>query len=181
MKQDDFDIPEVFRRAMEEAGWRTDRDDDGGRPPRRTVTPSSEPRGINRMMLLAILVLLVIFSLGSVARFYTDFLWFDTLGFRDLFVKRLTVRVAVFAVAFVVAAALLLGNWLSARNRAWRANGASETLAHPRTRTFIIAVALIVAALFALTASGQWEELLLYLNAEPFGMADPIFGRDVDF
>jgi len=22
MKQDDFDIPEVFRRAMEEAGWR---------------------------------------------------------------------------------------------------------------------------------------------------------------
>ena len=181
MKQDDFDIPEVFRRAMEEAGWRTDRDDDGGRPPRRTVTPSSEPRGINRMMLLAILVLLVIFSLGSVARFYTDFLWFDTLGFRDLFVKRLTVRVAVFAVAFVVAAALLLGNWLLARNRALRANGASEALAHPRSRTLIIVVALIVAALFALTASGQWEELLLYLNAEPFGMADPIFGRDVAF
>jgi len=44
MKHEDFDIPEVFRRAMEEAGWRTERDDDGGkRPPqvgsgRRTAT-----------------------------------------------------------------------------------------------------------------------------------------------
>ncbi|HNS40605.1 MAG TPA: hypothetical protein PKJ56_10230 [Promineifilum sp.] len=38
MKQDDFDIPEVFRRAMEDAGWRMGQDDGGdGRPPRRPL------------------------------------------------------------------------------------------------------------------------------------------------
>ena len=40
MKQEDFDIPEVFRRAMEEAGWRAEQEDDGGdRPPRRPFAP----------------------------------------------------------------------------------------------------------------------------------------------
>lgn len=197
MKQDDFDIPEVFRRAMEEAGWRADRDDDGGRPPRRTVTPSSRPRGVNRMMLLVFLVLLLFFSLGSIADFYTDYLWFGALGFRDLFLKRLGVRVAAFVAAFLVAAAFLAGNWLFARNRALRStsggtvaggtviggtvNGANEALAHPRARTLILVAAAVMAILFALAASSQWEELLLYLNAEPFGVVDPVFGRDAAF
>ncbi|HMT21618.1 MAG TPA: hypothetical protein PKE20_10305, partial [Promineifilum sp.] len=74
MKQDDFDIPEVFRRAMEEAGWRTERDDDG-RPPRRPFSPSGRSSGVNRTLLIAFLALLFLFSLGSIAAFYTDFLW----------------------------------------------------------------------------------------------------------
>ena len=110
MKHEDFDIPEVFRRAMEEAGWRTERDDDGGkRPPRRNVTPSSRPRRINRTLVIIFLVLLFVFSLGSIASFYTDFLWFGTLGYRDMFTRRLVVRAITFVVAFTVAAAVLLG------------------------------------------------------------------------
>ena len=182
MKQDDFDIPEVFRRAMEEAGWRSDRDDDGGRPPRRNVTPSAEPRGINRILLIVFLGLLLVFSLGSIASFYTDFLWFDSLGFRDMFVKRLSTRLAVFALGFAVAATVLLVNWLVARRRVLRAASAdAAVLNNGRVRTVIAFVAFILAVLFAIAAAGQWEEFLLYLNAEPFGTADPIFGRDVGF
>lgn len=182
MKQDDFDIPEVFRRAMEEAGWRSDRDDDGGRPPRRTVTPPTEPRGINRTLLIIFLLLLLFFSIGSIASFYTDFLWFDALGFRDMFVKRLGVRVAVFGVGFIVAAGLLLLNWLIARRRALKDPTANAgMLGDSRLRTVIVFVALALAVMFALGAAGQWEELLLYLNAEPFRMVDPIYGRDVAF
>ncbi len=115
MKQDDFDIPEVFRRAMEEAGWRGEGDDGGRRPPRRALPPPQRSPRVYRLVILSVLILLFLFSLGSIAGFYTDFLWFDALGYRDMFVKRLAVRAAVFAVAFVVAAAVLLGNWLLAR------------------------------------------------------------------
>ena len=183
MKQDDFDIPEVFRRAMEEAGWRADRDDDGGnRPPRRTVTPPAGPRRINRTLVVVFLILLLFFSLGSIATFYTDFLWFDALGFRDMFVKRVSVRAVVFAGAFVIAAAILLGNWLPARNRARRASPAQDDLlADSRSRALIAGIGVVLALMFAAAAAGQWEQVLLYLNAEPFGMADPIFGRDVAF
>lgn len=182
MKQDDFDIPEVFRRAMEEAGWRSDRDDDGGRRPRRTVTPPTGSRGINRTLVLVFLVLLFLFSLGSIATFYTDFLWFDSLGFQDMFVKRLTVRAIVFAVTFVVAAIVLLVNWHAARNRALRASSAGEALlTDSRSRWVISGAGLVLAFLFAAAAAGTWEEVLLYLNAQPFAMADPIFGRDIAF
>lgn len=167
---------------MEEAGWRSDRDDDGGRPPRRTVTPPTEPRGINRTLIIVFLLLLLFFSIGSIASFYTDFLWFDALGFRDMFVKRLSVRVAVFAVGFIVAAGVLLLNWLIARRRALKAPSVEAgMLGDSRMRAIIVFVALVLAVMFALAAAGQWEELLLYLNAEPFGMADPIYGRDVAF
>lgn len=181
MKQEDFDIPEVFRRAMEEAGWRSDRDDDGSRRPRRTVSPPSGSRGINRTLVLVFLVLLFLFSLGSIATFYTDFLWFDSLGFRDMFVKRLTVRAVVFAAAFVVAALVLLVNWHAARNRALRASTGEALLGDSRSRWVINGAGLVLAFLFAAAAAGTWEEVLLYLNAEPFGLVDPIFGRDAAF
>ena len=122
MKLDDSDIPEVFRRAMEEAGWRGEREEGGGndRPPRRPFPPPARSPRINRLLVLSTLILLLLFSLGSIAAFYTDFLWFSHLGFRDMFVKRLTVRLVVFAIAFVLAAAVLVGSWLIARRRALR-------------------------------------------------------------
>ncbi len=167
---------------MEEAGWRSDRDDDGGRRPRRTVSPPGRPRGINRTLVIVFLVLLFLFSLGSIATFYTDLLWFDALGFRDMFVKRLAVRSTVFAGAFVVAAVVLLGNWYMARKRALGgASGGEALLADSRSRWVISGVGLALAFLFAAAAAGTWEEVLLYLNAEPFGIVDPIFGRDAGF
>lgn len=183
MKHEDFDIPEVFRRAMEEAGWRTERDDDGGkRPPRRNVTPSSRPRGINRTLVIIFLVLLFVFSLGSIASFYTDFLWFGTLGYQDMFSRRLVVRAITFVVAFTVAAAVLLGNWLLARRRTPPASGdAAATQAAGIGRAVILGAGLFLAFILAMTAAGQWENILLYLNAHPFGLDDPIFNRDVGF
>ena len=77
MKQDDFDIPEVFRRAMEEAGWREQEEGGGGgrRPPRRTFPPPNRSPRVNRLILLSILILLFLFSLGSIAGFYTCLLY----------------------------------------------------------------------------------------------------------
>ncbi len=184
MKQDDFDIPEVFRRAMEEAGWRGEQEEGGGRrPPRRPFPPPARSPRVNRLILLSILVLLFLFSLGSIASFYTDFLWFDHLGFRDMFVKRLSTRLVIFTLTFLFALAVLLGNWLLARRRASRETTPLLTNA-PRAdglRAILIGTALVLAFLFASAAAGQWEELLLLQNAQGFGVADPIFGRDVGF
>ena len=185
MKQDDFDIPEVFRRAMEEAGWRGEQEEGGGgeRPPRRPFPPPARSPRINRLLVLSTLILLLLFSLGSIASFYTDFLWFSHLGFRDMFVKRLTVRLVVFAVAFVVAVAVLAGNWLIARRRALaeRTPLNQSLLASGGIRTLILIAGLALAFLFASAAGSQWEKLLALANAHSFGVADPIFNHDVSF
>jgi uncharacterized membrane protein (UPF0182 family) len=183
MKQEDFDIPEVFRRAMEEAGWRTEQDEGGrGRPPRRPIPlPSRSPRYL-RTLIIVILALLFIFSLGSLATFYTDLLWFDHLGYRELFVKRLGVRAIVFVATFLLAAIILLGNWLPAHRRVTRTQASQpQFLSAGAARALIIGAGLFLSFLLASAAAGQWEELLLLLNSEPFNVADPIFGRDVGF
>lgn len=185
MKQDDFDIPEVFRRAMEEAGWRAEQEDEGGgdRPPRRPLPPPSRSPRINRYLILSILILLLLFSLGSIAAFYTDFLWFDHLGFRDMFVKRLWVRLGVFVVTFAAAALVLSGNWLLARRQALRESTplSQGVLGLPAVRILIVMIGLVLAFLFASAAASLWEELLVLANAQSFGVADPIFNRDVGF
>lgn len=183
MKQDDFDIPEVFRRAMEEAGWRTEQDDRGGdRPPRRRVSSSPRPQGSYRLAVIAFLILLAFFSLGSLATFYTDLLWFDQLGFRNMFLKRWTASASIFVGSFVLAAAILIGNWLLARRRARPpVAGAPDSRTGNLARSIIIIAGLVVAFLFASASAGQWDNILLYLNAEPFGFTEPIFDRDISF
>lgn len=185
MRKDDLDIPEVFRRAMEEAGWQVDQEGGGGddRPPRRTLPPPDRPSGLNRSLIIIVIALLLIFSLGSIATFYTDWLWFDQLGYRDMFTTRLIIRWSVFAVTFLIAAAILVGNWLLARRNALRESTPfdSQILRFPGIRWLIIIAGLLLAILFASSAAAQWENILLYINAESFGRADPIFGRDVGF
>ena len=61
MSREDFDIPEVFRRAMEEAGWNDEGGDEGGgrRPfPQR---PGSEKRP-NRLLWLVGIGLVIFLS-----------------------------------------------------------------------------------------------------------------------
>ncbi len=38
-----------------------------------------------------------------------------------------------------------------------------------------------LSILFGLAAKSWWEDLYLYLNQQPYGMADPVFGQDVSF
>lgn len=185
MKKDDFDIPEVFRRAMEEAGWQESQSGGGERPPRARRSSNAQRSHPWRLGLLIFLVFLALAALGSLATFYTDILWFTQLGYRSLFFKRWVVSAAVFIVAFTIAAIIFAGNGLLA----WRRSQDIAAGTQPRfgvwlnfvTRNGIIAGALLMSALFAFALSGQWNEILLFFNGQSFGLPDPIFGRDVSF
>jgi hypothetical protein len=51
----------------------------------------------------------------------------------------------------------------------------------PIIRRFLPVVVTLIAFGSGLRASAHWETLLAYLNAEPFGAVDPLFGRDLGF
>jgi uncharacterized membrane protein (UPF0182 family) len=185
MSQGDYDIPEVFRRAMEDAGWRPeDAEGGGGDGPRRPLPPPDNAPRFNRWLLIAVAVILFLFSLGSLASFYTDWLWFDHLGYRDIFTTQLVTRLVVFAIAFAVAALIMASNWWFARRNALRATSPLNNLNFLKSRTagWVVWLAAVgLALLFAGAAAGQWDHLLSYINRVPFNIADPIFGHDVGF
>jgi len=197
MSRDEFDIPEVFRRAMEEAGWRDggNKKEDGGdggnggdggdggdgRPP--LPRRPEQPPQINRSLWIFGLLLILLLSFNWIVTTYTDWLWFNELTYQSVWLKQWGVRVLSFVVFFVLAAAFILSNWLLARRRASQATNPfnPQFLNLAGVRWLIIGAGLFLAFVFGSGGAGQWEALLRYVYRVPFGVVDPIFNRDVGF
>jgi uncharacterized membrane protein (UPF0182 family) len=182
MSREDWDIPEVFRRAMENGAW-TEEDDNGrgGRPrPPRRVGPSW---GGSRFTWIIAVIVLLLASVGWIINTYTEWLWFTELDFQSVWLKQWTVRIISFVVAFVIAAVVLLLNWLVARRRAIAATLPTrpQFLRSSGVKWVVAGAALFLAFIFASTGSGQWEEFLRYVYRVSFGINDPIFNQDISF
>ena len=193
MSREDFDIPEVFRRAMEDAGWRDEGgdedsgkggngggDDDGRRP----LPPRNDnPPQVNRTIWIIGLIIVIALSLNWIVTTYTDFLWFRQLNYESVWLKQWTIQIGLFGLAFIGAAVFLLTNWLIARRRAIRSTSPfhPQFLDNAGVKWLITGIGLFLSFAFASGFSSQWEELLLFINRSPFGLSDPIFNRDVSF
>ncbi|HLH21061.1 MAG TPA: UPF0182 family protein [Chloroflexota bacterium] len=153
-----------------------------------------------RLLLLGGLVALLLLAMLTVDR-YTDWLWFESLGYTRVYLTRLLAQVAIFVVAALLFFGLLAGNVLLARRLARRferralphEDGLWAYLARmseqlgdraPYARTLnagILAAGGFFAVVLGLTASRSWLTFLSFVHARPFGVADPLFGRDVSF
>jgi uncharacterized membrane protein (UPF0182 family) len=122
--------------------------------------------------------------------FYTDWLWFEEVGFLPVFL-----RIAATRGGILIAVGVLSFLFLSANLRAavrarppdvfWELEEPlglpSRVVLEPVVQRLISPVAAVVSFLIGLSASSEWEAALLYRNAQPFGVRDPIFQRDVAF
>lgn len=176
------DIPEVFRRAMEEAGW--DRDEHGGggdnRPPLQN--PLTSPRFTRLLWLIGILLVLL-FSFGWFVNTYTEWLWFNSVNYSHVWLRQWTVWLIIFGVAFVVAAGTLLINLRLARRKAIQETSPflPQFLNFRWVSWLLNGVAIGLGLLFAAAASNQWLNFLSRFYRTPFGFTDPIFNLDVSF
>jgi uncharacterized membrane protein (UPF0182 family) len=156
--------------------------------------------------LLGGLAALFLVSLG--VSYYTDWLWFESLGYEHVFITILITRVALFLVAALLFSLLLRLNLALARRQAhWdsssrvfskallggssaQSNGqpygmlsaepSSYAVDSARLLEVIIPVAGGVGALvLGLAAAGNWLTALRFAHARPFGLTDPLFGQDV--
>lgn len=133
----------------------------------------------------ALVLLWILFSIGP--RLYTDYRWFDELGFTSVFTTELWARVAAFFIAgaafFIfyvvnIAIARRLTPRVSAELSRW-----SQLVAFAgKSVTFLlIAAGLLLAIVVGLIAQAEWLLFLRYLHAAPFNTSDPIFHQDVSF
>ncbi len=141
-----------------------------------------------------VIVLLVMFlALGVVAQLvplYTDWLWFQEVGYVEVFTKILALRGSLFtALALGVLVFLYLNLTFAVRTAApdviWELEDQlglpGRVVIEPLIRRFLPIVVAAIALVSGLRATGQWETVLSYFNAVPFGSVDPLFGRDLAF
>nr|WP_245580209.1 UPF0182 family protein [Arthrobacter castelli] len=121
---------------------------------------------------------------------YADILWFDQLGYLDVFVTQNVTQAAIFIVA-----ALIMGATVYASLRI--AYGArpiyapdtdvqdnlsryQETI-EPVRRLAMIGIPALLGLFAGTAASSQWQQVLLFFNQVPYGETDPEFGLDYTF
>jgi len=143
-------------------------------------------RGLPGLILLAAVLL---FAVPSATVYYTDWLWFQELGYQGVFLRTLNAQALVFTSTFTIAFLFLFLNLKVARRALSRPQFVLGTTEDGRPivvesrmlANLLLPGALIVSFGLALSASNNWLDWLSALNAEPFGDNDVLFGRDVAF
>ena len=139
---------------------------------------------------LILLGAFLLFSLlGEAIYLYTDYLWFGEIGYAGVFTKTLWIKVLLGVISGVLFFALFYVNIkLAARLREGvvplkstnpEVPGPEEL--DPLIRRLLLPVALVLGFLAAPQAAMHWESALLYFNGSPFGIQDPLLGKDIGF
>jgi uncharacterized membrane protein (UPF0182 family) len=142
------------------------------------------------MIITVVLIIVVLFSLRGLAGFYTDYLWFDSVGlsatWRGLLAARF-VPALVFTVVFFV---IMLANLMIADRIApgFRSGGSQDEFIARYQRSIApysgrirVGVSLFFALIAGVGVSSQWQQWILFRNRVDFGIEDPQFGLDIGF
>ncbi len=143
-----------------------------------------------RLAIFAIVVGLVL-GASSLLSWYVEALWFDSLGYADVFWKTLELKSTLFCgftlVTFVIVyASLRLLQPPPLTSRVLYVNGQPVPLSlQPLVRVVSWVVALVVALGAGSGMMAEWTTFVQYLHAPAAAglsaMVDPIFGRPVAF
>ncbi len=164
----------------------------------RPTTEMPEPRGRRRVsrrlraVLAVVLVALIValLSLRGIAGFYTDFLWFDSLGFTSVWRQVLLAQV-ILALIFIGIMFALVWTNLAITDRlapTFRPPGPEEEFVRryheavgPRSGLVRVAVAGLFALFWGAGAGSRWQDWILFRNRVDFDVDDPQFGTDIGF
>ncbi|MFT3832031.1 MAG: UPF0182 family protein [Micropruina sp.] len=132
-------------------------------------------------------VLLIVFAVFT--QVWTDKLWFDSIGFGQVFSTELLTRLVLFAGIGALMAVLVGGNmWLAIRLAPPARSGGESAVLEAYRRMlehngkFAVAIpALALGVLAGMSAVGETLPVLAWINAVPFGQVDPTFGLDYKF
>lgn len=131
-------------------------------------------------------VIFIVIPAGS--GFLVDLWWFREIGFQVVFLKELLARTLLFLIAGAVAfASLQLTLRIAQRGVVpdpvlIHVGDAAPPLdvshAAHRLRS---PLAIVLGLLFGLGATASWDTVLQWMHRTPFGVTDPVFGRDVGY
>ena len=141
-------------------------------------------------LVLGVVVILVLALSTRLATFYTDVLWFRSIGFDQVFWTLLSTQFGLALVAGLFLALLLAGNLTLARRLAPRyripTSGEENVeryrqLIEPIARPLLLTVSAAVGVLSGLSVAPEWPRYVMWANATGFGRQDPQFHRDLGY
>jgi len=158
--------------------------------------PTTERRSFRlRAWIIALVVILLVllFSLRGLAGFYTDYLWFQSVGQGSTWGKLLGAKVVpavVFTAVFFVfmLASLLIADRLAPKVRPMGPASPEDELVSRYQQVagryqgrIRVGVSVFFALIAGIGVSSQWQNWILFTNRVDFHIKDPQFHRDIGF
>lgn len=132
--------------------------------------------------MIAFAVLFIAFAvvLPILSSFITELWWFEDLGQKAVFVKRILTAIGTGGAAFMAVAAFMLIN-SAIITRAVPSGGVAPGRDMRPLKYMTAAASLIVGAAAGLSMGANWMAVQQFIYATPFAKADPVFGIDASF
>ncbi len=141
---------------------------------------SIKTKGIT--ILLAIVVLVIAFF-SNIAVYLIDYQWFSELGYKEVFFKKLFTQLQFFVPSLIVLFVLFYGylNSISAHSIKHSGVILSNVEKKVRTKVFLLSSLVLSFVLSLVFVLDIWYDFLIFMNKSSFGIADPIFARDIGY
>lgn len=144
---------------------------------------------IVKWILLAVILIVLWAGISWGRMFYTDWLWFSSLGHEAVLLRVVTAKIWLFLLGLLIFAGIAAPNlYATFRFDAAMKSQGSQSLPTnmlEHAKRLLKWVTLGAAALAALFLAGrpasEWEMILRFLNGVSFNQADPIFQKDFSF
>jgi uncharacterized membrane protein (UPF0182 family) len=163
-------------------------------PPRRVQPPVDRRRRAIALALVGAFIVFVIL-LPALVRRLSDWLWYREIGFERVFFTKIVAQWTLGVASALLAFAILYGTarWairgLDADNDpffrplrgAHPLSAAGRRMLERGVGFAALAGTALVSLFFGLGVAGQWRTALQFVYRTPFGVADPVFGRDVGY
>jgi uncharacterized membrane protein (UPF0182 family) len=137
-----------------------------------------------------IVVALVVVGFIFFANTWTDVLWYQQLGYFEVFLTENLARIGIFAAGFaIMAAAMYFAIRVAYNARPVYAPDAEirdnlnryQAQLEPVRRVVMVGLPILFGLFAGSAAASQWQKVLLYFNQVQFGQTDPEFGLDISF
>ena len=155
------------------------------RPPLPGIS-ARDLRRVKKWSLPALGVLLLFLVLWWTVDFYTNWLWFNQLGFTSVLIKITLLKASLFIIASAITAIVLAINFSLVLKFS---RGQSVLPIAPESMRLLVTLIgagviltiLLTSPIFGAIAAQRWETFLLLFNRVDFNILDPAFGHDLSF
>ncbi len=157
-------------------------------PPR-----SGRPRRRRRFFLILVAIAIIFFAGRAALSYYVDLLWYQSLGYAQVFWKTLNLQWEIFAVFAAATFLILFGSFLALKRAHLPDLPEGHTIfiggqpvklpVEPVLRLIALGVSLAIAVATGAALMAEWPTLALFWYA-PRGagsVVDPIFGKPLNF
>jgi Uncharacterized conserved protein len=133
------------------------------------------------MRIIFFLIVAFFLGIGPLVGIYTDYLWFDMIGYTSVFTTILQWKLIAIIPGFLLAFIFLYVNARYTGDSVKKILEDKDIAYNDTDSTLILIVITAFSLLFGLTFSSSWRIILLYLNSSSFGINDPILMNDIGF